>query len=175
MIYIVVGDTKYEFQGTVSVTPERHYLYEKKHPSVADEFIRFGGYFKDKLQVMLFATALIYEELYYHVLQEEVFYIAWHTITGFQIRSITEQLPYPSRLRYFNDSVSFSLTSAKYEKPQKFTAPTEGTLLFFNLKWNEKTISNTMWNGNTVSSSNPPKIKLYGGTHHVELSMPTNA
>jgi len=176
LIRFLVGETLYSFHGTIGVIPEKRFDYEKKNPILADKPIQYGTHFVDKLQIHLVATAKVYEELYYHIMQEPAFYIAWHTYSGFQIRTVADKVPYPSRLRFLNDSVSFSLETERYSNPRKFVDPDDVGLdkkHFFNVKWGEGTIATTMWNGDSVAVPAPPQTKIFGGNNHDQTSTST--
>ncbi|HPK40010.1 MAG: hypothetical protein WDA18_09310 [Candidatus Ratteibacteria bacterium] len=141
MIRIKVGDELYEFQGTIEVTPEVKYVFEKENPFVANQPFRHGKYYTDKLQISILASSAEYESLFYLVMGCEEFLVAWETLSGYQWRKLKEKLPYPSQLRYLDGKIDFALESLPY---YEINSSMEN--ITKNMKWNISTIENTILN-----------------------------
>lgn len=141
MIRFKFGDDLIEFDGTMDVTPQVKYLFEKKNPFVPNQPYRHGKHYVDRLKVSILARAEDYEDLYYLALGSEHYYISWETFTGFQYRKISQKLPYPSQIRFLDGKVEFSLES----EPYAAINPNMENITR-NMRWNISTIANTILN-----------------------------
>jgi len=132
------------FDGTIDVTTEVKYAYEKKTVSPAiDSKIRFGKYYQDKLDVVIIAKPDEYAELYWAILKaERPCYIIWHTPSGCQYRKMTNHLPYPDKNRCITDSVRVKIETEPYTEVNK----SMHDISRVNRKWNRFTIFETVWN-----------------------------
>ena len=143
---IEVGMTKYgyvyHFHGTIDVTTKEEYQYEKKHPIAIGKYFRSGKYFVDTLKISIITTPEVYENLYFASLRNKAFLVAWDTYTGFQYRWLQACLPYPSKVRFLNDKVDFSIETAPY-----FVTNRKMDKDFMkNFRWNLATIKDTVFN-----------------------------
>ena len=154
-----IADHTFSYIGTVAITPERKYDYEKKKAGETDRFIRFGAHYIDKLQITLLCDAVSYENLYHQIVHNDFFFIGFFTKTGFVCRSVRQKLPLPARLRFLDDSVSFSLETERYTNPSLHQI--DALEHWYNFKWNEATIDVTMWNGNGGNGSYQPTETIY--------------
>lgn len=143
MIRFKVGSTLFEFRGTIDVSSETKYRFEKRNPFQPNLFYRYGRYFEDVLVLMIVSTAIKYEELYFAAMNSDSFFVSWETVTGYQYRQINkDSLPYPSSIRFLNGAIELRLRSKSYEEPMK-NMPN----ITRNTIWNQSTISNTIWVG----------------------------
>jgi hypothetical protein len=141
MVRIKVGSTLYEFKGTLTHNPSIKYLSSQVNPFEPTNPYQFGKYFQDQLDVNLICTKSEYETLFFAVAQADEFIIAWETPTGYQSRKIRKQLlPYPSKIMFFIDQVSFKLESEPYASLIK-----DMPNITRNTIWNVSTIANTNW------------------------------
>jgi len=132
----------YHFHGTLEVTTKEAYQYEKKHPITIDKYYRSGKYFIDTLKVSIVATPEVYENLYFASIRNNAYLIAWNTYTGFQYRWLRANLPYPSKVRFLNDKVDFSVETAPY-----FVVNRNMSQDFMrNFRYNIATTQDTVWN-----------------------------
>jgi hypothetical protein len=132
----------YHFHGTVDVTTKEEYQYEKKHPVSIDKYFRTGKYFFDVLKISIVATPEAYENLYFASIRNNAYLIAWDTFTGFQYRWLRANLPYPSKVRFLNDKVDFTIETSPY-----FVINRSMSKDFMkNFRWNKATIKETVWN-----------------------------
>jgi len=141
MIRIKIGNELHEFYGTIDVTPQIEHLIEHECSYNTGLSYRFGKHFVDKIKLNLAISAEAYETLYYRVMQANEWIIAWETLTGYQWRKTRSPLPYPSKIRFINDSVTLNLESEPYTNPNN-----NMTNITLNTIWNESTPENTVWN-----------------------------
>jgi hypothetical protein len=132
----------YYFYGTIDVTTKEEYQYEKKHPVIVDKFFRSGKYFIDTLKVSIVATSKAYENLYFASIRNNAYLIAWDTCTGFQYRWLRANLPYPSKVRFLNDKVDFTVETAPYFKLNRSMSND----FMKNFMYNLATIQDTVFN-----------------------------
>jgi len=137
----------FAFEGSIDVTTEVKYAYEKKIVgagfSQPDSKIRFGKYFQDKLDVVIIATPAEYERLYWAVLKAETpCYVVWNTHNGLQYRKMTSHLPYPDKSRCITDSVRVKIETEPYTQVYE----TMHDITQINRRWNLYTIADTIWN-----------------------------
>ena len=132
----------YHFSGTIDVETNEEYLYEKKHPIIIDKYFRAGKFFVDTLKVSIVATPQAYENLYFASIRNNAYLIAWDTYVGFQYRWLRANLPYPSRVRFLNDKVNFTIETAPY-----FVINRSMSKDFMkNFRYNKATIKTTVFN-----------------------------
>jgi len=132
----------YHFHGTIDVTTEEEYQFEKKHPVIIDKYFRSGMYFIDTLKISIVATPQAYENLYFASIRNNAYLVAWDTYTGFQYRWLRANLPYPSKVRFLNDKVDFTIETAPY-----FVINRSMSKDFMkNFRWNKASIKETVWN-----------------------------
>ena len=143
---IEVGMTRfgyvYHFEGTVDVTTKDEYQYEKKHPIIIDKYFRSGKYLIDTLKISIVATPQTYENLYFASIRNNAYLVAWDTYTGFQYRWLRANLPYPSKVRFLNDKVDFTVETSAYFVVNRTMAKD----FMKNFRWNLATIKETAWN-----------------------------
>ena len=130
----------FELAGTIDVSPQRRYLFEKKDPFSINGYYRAGGYAIDKLNIKVICNPDIYETLYHRSLTDTAYLIAWNTHTGYQWRIVKQALPYPSKLRFVRDFVEFSVETEPYIHKEVMNDLTR------NFKFGRSTPSNTVWN-----------------------------
>jgi len=144
LIRFKIGDKpSLKFYGTIDVTTEIKYLFEKRDPFDARKYYRHGQYFQDTLGVSIVATSKQYSDLFHAMLDKSVTKrIMWETQSGHQNRVVISQLPYPSKIRFLRGAVSFKLETEPYDTQILDMNDPEA----WNLRWGEKTPRETMWN-----------------------------
>ncbi len=141
MIRIKVGDTIYDFHGTINVDQKSKFQSVKSNPYAPTSPFQFGKYFVDTLDISIISDPEKYESLYYDVCENAVFFVAWETYTGYQYREIRNQsLPYPSKSRFLNNVISFKLESEQYTQINR-----DMPNITMNQKFNVSTIDNTIF------------------------------
>ena len=152
MITFIIGKDTYSFPGTINVTFNKKYLFEKQDPFDASKWFRHDEYYTDTLQITIAFTGqpISYRELYQKVLEAESYTIQWDTGEDsereyYRYREITEKLPFPSSLRFFDGEVSFTVETEIYWKikPDESRSKPQTPI---NRKWNQCVIANTVWN-----------------------------
>ena len=131
----------FEFIGTIDVVTKEDFLFKKENTFKAHDFYEHGRFFTDTLDIVITTTIEQYENLYFAVLQDDIYFVSWDTATGHQWRKTKSKMPYPSNLRFVNGSVKLKLESMPYYAIQKNMPP-----ITKNFLWNKSTIANTVWN-----------------------------
>lgn len=140
------GELYFSFEGKVDVFPECKNTFE--HQSPFDPTVVYcdpaGVYFCDSLNITLIANKGNYAKLYYAALRtiQKPCYVIWRTSLGLQYRKIKGTLPFPDKLRFLKDSVSFKINSEPYFEVIEDMRDITKT----NRRWNVATIANTAWN-----------------------------
>jgi hypothetical protein len=94
------------------------------------------------LKITIVATPRDYENLYFASIRNNAYLVAWDTYTGFQYRWLRAVLPYPSKVRFLNDKVDFTVETAPYFVINRTMAKD----FMENFRWNLATIKDTVFN-----------------------------